>query len=130
MDSYHGRGVFRVKFEPRKKTQLEEDDNSTFWAGESLIDKTDLTPVLITTHLARGVPVLVKTLLGTNVEQLGFKVTYGKFDDNLWFPVNYSGEMKVRLLFLYARTISLGIAEFRFSKADVKSAIVFEDQTK
>jgi hypothetical protein len=43
------------------------------WAGEALIDKADLTPVLITTRLAHGIPVLVKTLLGTNIRQLGFK---------------------------------------------------------
>ncbi len=73
---------------------------------------------------------MVKTVFGTNLQQIGFKVSYGKFDDDLWFPVNYSGEMKVRLLFVYARTISMGLQNSGFQKADVKSAIVFEEQTK
>jgi hypothetical protein len=71
----------------------------------------------------------VKILLGTNIQQLGFKVTYGKFDDNLWFPVNYSGELKIRVLFLYARTISLGLVNSGFQNADVKSTIVFDKES-
>jgi hypothetical protein len=126
VEKYHDRAVFRITFEPRKKDHI--DDDGTPWAGEVLVDKADLTPVLITTHLARGVPVPVKILLGTNIQQLGFKVVYGKFDDNLWFPVNYSGELKIRVLFLYARTISLGLVNSGFQKADVKSTIVFDKE--
>jgi hypothetical protein len=126
-ENWHDRRVFRVMFEPRNKKSALADDN-TPWAGEALIDKADLTPVLIATHLAQGVPLPVKVLLGTNIQQLGFKVTYGRFDDNLWFPVNYSGEFKVRVLFVYARTISLGLANSGFQKADVKSTITFEKQ--
>ena len=126
-ENYRGHEVYRITFQPRPKP---EDNDGTPWAGEALIDKTDLAPVLITTHLAHGVPLVVKTVFGTNLQQIGFKVTYEKFDDNLWFPVNYSGEMKVRLLFVYARTISMGLQNSGFQKADVRSAIVFEDQTK
>lgn len=125
-ENYRGHQVYRITFEPRPKS---DDSHSTPWAGEALIDETDLAPVLITTRLAHGVPLVVKTVFGTNLQQIGFKVGYEKFDDNLWFPVNYSGEMKVRLLFLYARTISMGLRNSGFQKADVKSAIVFEDQT-
>ena len=124
-ETWHDRDVYRITFEPGKKGASGSDD-STPWAGEALIDKADLTPVLITTHLARGVPLLVKTVLGTNFQQMGFKVVYGKFDDNLWFPVNYSGELKVRILFLYARTISLGMTNSGFKKADVKTSITYE----
>lgn len=126
-ESYRGHDVYRITFQPRPKP---DDGDGTPWAGEALIDKADLAPVLITTHLAHGVPLVVKTVFGTNLQQIGFKVSYEKFDDNLWFPVNYSGEMKVRLLFVYARTISMGVQNSGFQKADVKSAIVFEDQTK
>jgi hypothetical protein len=124
-ENYRGHEVYRITFQPRPKS---DGDDGTPWAGEALIDKTDLAPVLITTHLAHGVPLVVKTVFGTNLQQIGFKVAYEKFDDNLWFPVNYSGEMKVRLLFVYARTISMGLQNSGFQKADVKSAIVFEDQ--
>jgi hypothetical protein len=119
-ETWRGRPVFRIAFEPRK------DADGTPWTGEALIDKADLTPVLITTRLARGIPVLVKTLLGTNIQQLGFKVAYDKFDDNLWFPVSYGGEMKTRLLFLYARTISFSLVNSGFQKADVNSTITYE----
>jgi hypothetical protein len=125
-EKYLGHSVYRIKFEPRGKS---DDNDGAPWAGEALIDKTDFAPVLITTHLAHGVPLVVKTVFGTNLQQIGFKVSYEKFDDNLWFPVKYSGEMKVRLLFLYARTISMGLQNSGFQKADVKSAIVFEEQT-
>ncbi len=128
-ETWHDHEVYRITFEPKPdQLQLSGDSDVTPWAGEVLVDKADLTPVLITTHLAKGVPLLVKTLLGTNIQQLGFKVTYEKFDDNLWFPVNYSGELKLRALFLYARTISLGLTNSGFQKADVKSTIVFQDQ--
>jgi hypothetical protein len=124
-EKYQGHDAYRITFEPRPKS---DDEGGTPWAGEALIDKTDLAPVLITTHLAHGVPLVVKTVFGTNLQQIGFKVSYGKFDDNLWFPVNYSGEMKVRLLFLYARTISMGLQNSGFQKADVKSVIRFDKQ--
>jgi len=122
-ENYRGHEVYRITFAPRSKS---EDNDGTPWAGEALIDKADLAPVLITTHLAHGVPLVVKTVFGTNLQQIGFKVTYEKFDDGLWFPANYSGEMRVRLLFLYARTISLGLVNSGFQKADVKSTITYE----
>ncbi len=126
---YRDREVFRITFEPRSKNGPRSDDHGTPWAGEALIDKADLAPVLITTHLAHGIPVLVKTLLGTNIRQLGFKVSYGRFDSNLWFPETYSGELKLRALFLYARTISMGLVNSGFQKADVKSNVTFEKLT-
>jgi hypothetical protein len=123
-ETWHGHDVFRITFEPAKKK--DKDDDQPFWAGEALIDKTDLAPVLITTHQARGIPLAVKTLLGTNLQQLGFKITYEKFDDGTWFPVSYSGEFKLRALFLYSRTISMGLVNSEFRRADVQSEIRFE----
>ncbi len=149
-ETWKGHDVFRITFEPLEKNdkrlrlkspgvkadldentgprepQDADDDHVVVaWAGEALIDKKDLTPVLITTHLAKGVPLLVKTLLGTNIQQIGFKLSYEKFND-LWFPVSYSGEFKLRVLFLYGRTIAMSLANSGFQKTDVKSAITFE----
>jgi hypothetical protein len=124
--TWHGYQVFRITFEPAKK-KGDDDDDQPIWAGEALIDKTDFAPVLITTHQARGVPILVKTLLGTNLQQLGFKITYRKFDDGVWFPVSYSGEFKLRALFLYKRTISMGLTNSDFRHADVESSVKFEN---
>jgi hypothetical protein len=127
-ETWRGRDVFRITFEPLRAKDRDEDDEdgSQIWAGEALIDKTDFAPVLITTHKARGVPVLVRTLLGTNIQQLGFKVTYRKFDDGVWFPVTYSGEFRLRALFLYGRTISMGVVNSDFRHADVESEVRFE----
>ncbi len=121
-EMWRGHEVFRVTFEPAKK----KDDDQAFWAGEALIDKTDFAPVLITTHQARGIPLAVKTMLGTNLQQLGFKITYRKFDNGVWFPVSYSGEFKLRALFLYARTISMGLTNSDFRHADIQSEVHFE----
>jgi hypothetical protein len=123
---WRGHHVFRITFEPaKKKDDDDDDDDRPIWAGEALIDKTDFAPVLITTHQARGIPILVKTLLGTNLQQLGFKITYRKFDDGVWFPVSYSGEFKLRALFLYKRTISMGLTNSDFRHADVQSSVKF-----
>jgi hypothetical protein len=123
-ETWRGHEVFRITFEPARTKN--EDEDRPIWSGEALIDKSDFAPVLITTHRARGIPVLVKTLLGTNVRQLGFKITYQKFDDGVWFPVSYSGEFKLRALFLYARTISMGLVNSDFRHADVQSAVRFD----
>lgn len=129
-ETWHGHNVFRITFEPLKKKAKdgEPGDDGPIWAGEVLIDKTDFAPVLITTHQTRGVPLMVKTLFGTNLEQLGFKITYQKFDNSVWFPVTYSGEFKLRALFLYARTISMGLVNSDFRHANAESAVRFEKQ--
>jgi hypothetical protein len=123
-ETWRGHEVFRITFEPARKN--DEDEDRPIWAGEALIDKIDFAPVLITTHQARGVPVLVKTLLGTNLQQLGFKITYQKFDDGVWFPVTYRGEFKLRALFLYSRTISMGLGNSDFRHAEIQSEVHFE----
>jgi hypothetical protein len=115
-EDYRGTTVYRVFFEPKG-----EGD----WAGEALIDLNEFQPVLITTHQAFKIPLLVKTALGTNVEHCGFKVTYKKFDDGLWFPVTYGGELRLRLLFFYARRIGVSMQNSGFQRADVSSKVNF-----
>ena len=125
-ETWRGHQVFRITFKPARKKDNDDEDDQPIWAGEALIDRTDFAPVLITTHQARGIPVLVKTLFGTNLQQLGFKITYQKFDGDVWFPVSYSGEFKLRALFLYKRTISMGLTNSDFRHADVQSSVKFE----
>ena len=117
-EEYRGHHVYRIDFSPKKSGEAP-------WAGEALIDKEACQPVLITTHLATGLPVAVKILLGTDVKQLGFKVTYQKFDDDVWFPVSYGGELRFRVLFLYARRVSMGLVNSDFERADVRSTVEF-----
>jgi hypothetical protein len=123
-EMYQDREVFLVSFKPKKVRHDDDDDHC--WAGEALIDTKEFQPVVITTHLAVGIPMVVKVMLGTNIQQMGFKVTYRKVDDKLWFPVSFGGELKIRALFLYTRTISMGAVNSEFRKADVQSSVVFE----
>jgi hypothetical protein len=123
-ESYKGREVYRIEFEPVKKSW----GDGVPWAGEALIDVEKLQPVLVTTYMAKGLPAAVKVLLGTNISQLGFKVTYEEFEDDLWFPVTYGGEFSVRGVFFYKRNISISLRNSGFERAEVTSRIAFEDQ--
>ncbi len=127
-EDYRGRQVYRVTFKPKRASLLDcdDDDDSTCWAGEALIDPKEYQPVLVTTWLAKGIPMAVQILLGTNIKFLGFKVAYQKFDEGLWFPVTYGGEFYVRGLFLYKRTIAMSVVNSGFQKADVSSIVSFQ----
>jgi hypothetical protein len=127
-EDYRGRQVYRVTFKPKRASLLDcdDDDDSTCWAGEALIDPKEYQPVLVTTWLAKSIPMAVQILLGTNIKHLGFKVAYQKFDEGLWFPVTYGGEFYVRGLFLYKRTIAMSVVNSGFQKADVSSVVSFQ----
>jgi hypothetical protein len=119
---YNDKDVFRVTFKP------DEKDHRRIWSGEALIDASEYEPVLVTTHMTRGLPTAVKIVVGTDVSQMGFKVTYRKFGDGLWFPVSYGGELRVRALFLYARRISIGAINSDFRRTDVQTQIEFGEE--
>lgn len=119
-EDYRGEPVYRVLFEPKPN----QEDND--WAGEALVDQKEFQPVVVTTHLAFKIPMAVRVLLGTNVQHLGFKVTYKKFDEGVWFPVSYGGEFKVRALFFYARKIGISMRNNDFARAAVSSKVTFE----
>jgi hypothetical protein len=126
-EDYRGTDTYRITFKPRKPSLFDADeDGNSCWAGEALIDAKEFQPVLITTWLAKGVPMAVQILLGTNVKHLGFKVAYRKFDEGLWFPVSYGGEFYVRGVFFYKRTIALAITNSGFRRADVTSTVSFD----
>jgi hypothetical protein len=126
-ENYRGTDTYRITFKPRKPSLFDADeDGNSCWAGEALIDAKEHQPVLITTWLAKGVPMAVQILLGTNVKHVGFKVAYRKFDEGLWFPVSYGGEFYVRGVFFYKRTIALAITNSGFRRADVTSTVSFD----
>ena len=117
-ETYRGRRVYRVTFEPKKG---QEGD----WKGEALIDVTEYQPVLVTTKMAYGVPAAVKVLLGTNIKGLGFTVSYEKFGDGVWFPVSYGGEFEIRAAFLYKRSASVSLVNTGFRRTDVTTGISY-----
>ena len=81
--------------------------------------------MLVTSAWTGKVPTAVTIALGTNVKQIGAKITYKRFDKDVWFPVQTGGEMTLRVSFLYARTIAFSATNRDFRKADVQSSIEF-----
>jgi hypothetical protein len=126
MEQYRGRPVWRVAFEPKPH----QDFGETIWKGEGLIDAEEYQPVYVTTRMALKLPVVVKTVLGTNLKGLGFAVSYRKFDDGVWFPVSYGGEFEVMGLFLYRRKISVSVVNSDFHRTDVTSNVAYAIEDK
>jgi len=115
----NGREVFHLTFRPRKK-----DDFG--WSGDAYVDTTAFQPVLVTTAMARKIPFAVRTLLGTNVPGLGFTVTYAPQADGVWFPVTFSTEFKIHILYFFHRQIFLNAENREFEKTHVTSRILDE----
>ena len=115
----NGRDVFHLTFRPKQK-------NDIGWSGNAYIDATAFQPVLITTGMARKIPFAVRTLLGTNFPGLGFTVTYAPQADGVWFPVTFSTEFKIHVLFFFHREIILDAQNRDFEKTHVSSRIVGE----
>jgi hypothetical protein len=115
----NGRDVFHISFRPKKK-----DDFG--WSGDAFIDTAEFQPVLVTTGMARKIPFAVRTLLGTNLPGLGFTVTYAPQPDGVWFPVTFSTEFKVNVLFFFHREIILDAQNRNFEKTHLTSRIVGE----
>ncbi len=113
----NGRDVFHISFRPKKK-----DDFG--WSGDAYIDTTAYQAVLITTGMSRKIPFAVRTLLGTNLPGLGFTVTYAPQPDGVWFPVSFSTEFKIHVLFFFHREIILDAQNREFEKTHVTSRIV------
>jgi hypothetical protein len=115
----NGRDVFHLTFRPKEK-------NDFGWSGDAYIDTTAFQPVLVTTAMARKIPFAVRTLLGTNVPGLGFTVTYAPQIDGVWFPVTFSTEFKIHVLFFFHREVILDAQNRDFEKTHVTSRIVGE----
>lgn len=113
----NSREVFHITFRPKNK-----DDFG--WSGDAYIDTTAYQPVLITTGMARKIPFAVRTLLGTNVPGLGFTVTYAPQADGVWFPVTFSTEFKIHVLYFFHRQLFLNAENREFEKTHVTSRIL------
>ena len=124
-EMYRGRPVYRIVFEPAGQGWEEFGDAP--WAGELLVDQAEHQPIVITTRLAKNLPVAVKVLLGTNIQQLGFKITYEKFDEDVWFPVSYGGEFMLKVVFFYKRNIAVAVKNSDFQRTVVSTRLTFDD---
>ena len=116
-ETVRGRKVYRVRFRPRDKNELT-------WAGEALIDAEEFEPVRVYTKLSRRIPFFVRTLLGTDLPGVGFNVEYRRFDENVWFPVSFGTEFRLRAVFFINRDITVSLENSAFERAKVQSTIV------
>lgn len=111
------RDVFHITFRPKEK-------NDFGWSGDAYIDTQAFQPVLVTTGMARKIPFAVRTLLGTDVPGLGFTIRYAPQPDGVWFPVNFSTEFKIHVLYFFHRQIILDAQNRDFEKTHVTSRIL------
>lgn len=116
-ENYRGREVYRVRFDPGPQAA---------WGGEALVDVAEFQPVLITSRLARNIPLWVQAVFGTNIKHLGFKVAYERFEEGVWFPATYGGEFDLKAVFVYKRKISLAVRNTGFRRAGAVSRIDYD----
>jgi hypothetical protein len=116
-ESISGRDVFHITFAPKDKSDYG-------WKGDAFIDTTAFQPVLVRTTLSRNIPLAVRALLGTNVPGLGFTITYAPQSGDVWFPVSFGTEFKIKVLFFFSREISISAQNRDFEKTHVTSTIV------
>jgi hypothetical protein len=113
----NGRDVYHIAFRPKEK-------NDFGWSGDAFIDTTAYQPVLVTTAMARKIPFAVRTFLGTDVPGLGFTITYAPQTNGVWFPVTFSTEFKIHVLYFFHRQIILDAQNREFEETHVTSRIV------
>jgi hypothetical protein len=124
-ENYRGAQAYRVRFEPKEKPKVEDLDDGAIWKGEALIDAQEYQPIMVSTQMAWKMPLAVRTLLGTNLQGVGFTVNYQKFQEGLWFPVSYGGEFELRAVFVYHRHMTINMTNSDFRRTDVQSNIAY-----
>ena len=110
------RSVYHISFQPK-------DNSENPWAGEAYIDAEEFEPVLVFTKLARRLPLMIRTLLGTDVPGIGFNVAYQRQPDGVWFPATVGTEFRVRAEFVVNRQVSLSLENSAFEHTHVESKI-------
>ncbi len=126
---FQATGPYKIAFAPRKK-----EPDSPPWKGEVAVDPETLYPRTMNSTFAYKIPMAVKIIFGISLRQLGYSVTYDKAIDNLWFPVSSGTEFSLRVLFGYARTLTLSMRNYDFRRASAESTVKFdpvkEEETK
>lgn len=113
----NGRDVFHIEFRPKDKSEFG-------WKGDAFIDSTAYQPVVVSTAMARKIPIAVRTLLGTSVPGLGFTIVYAPQPDGVWFPVSLGTEFKLHVLFFFSRQIIIDAQNRSFEKTHVNTRMV------
>jgi len=117
--TFQATSPYHLSFAPRKK-------DSAPWKGDILVDPETLHPRSMNSTFAYKIPTAVKIIFGISLRQMGYSVNYGKVIDDLWFPVTAGTEFSVRVLFRYARTITLSMTNSDFRRASAESTVTFD----
>lgn len=117
-EDFRGRPIHRIAFAGKSK--------ETPWAGETLIDAEDFHPVSVQNKLTFKMPLAARVMLGTNLRQTGFSLTFTRVAPGIWFPATYGTELRVDLLFAYKRVLTMNMESSDFKKVAADSSITFE----
>jgi hypothetical protein len=118
---FRSAGPYALAFSPRKSGA-----ESTPWKGEIAVDPQTLHPRTMNSTFAYKIPMAVKIIFGISLHQVGYSVTYDRAIDDLWFPVSAGTEFGLRVLFGYARTMTLSMKNSDFRRASADSTIRFD----
>ena len=118
-----GRDTYVIGFAPADSKDID-------WAGEAWIDEEELQPVRVFTHLNRKLPFAVRTLLGTDVPGIGFNVQYRRVEKDVWFPVSFGSEFRLRAVFFIKRDITMSMEASGFKRAQVDSRVSYEGRVQ
>lgn len=116
--TFQGRSAYHIGFGPK-------DKNDITWAGEAYIDKLEFQPILVFTKLSRRIPFAVRTLLGTDLPDVGFSVQYKRQQDGVWFPSSFGTEFRLKVLYFLNRDISVSLDNRDFQRTHVDSKIEY-----
>jgi hypothetical protein len=86
--------------------------------------------VRVTTRLARRLPLMIRSLLGTDVPDIGFNVMYQRQPDGAWFPATVGTEFRVRAEFVINRQVSVSLENTAFEHTHVASKIKAIEELK
>lgn len=124
---YKGRLTHQIAFQPKSKENCpKETCEPTAWTGDAWIDAKELQPVHIATELSFKMPFVVRSMMGTNVQQTGFAVTYQRVAENVWFPASYGTEFRFNLFFGYKRVVTMSLESTDFRRAAADSDVKYD----
>jgi hypothetical protein len=120
-EPFEGRPSYHIAFTPI-------DDEDTDWAGEAYIDAQEFQPIYVFTKLSQPLPFGVRKFMGIDLPGLGFAVHYRRQDDGVWFPTSLGSEFRIKVFFLFNRTMTVSLENKAFERTHVETKITGADQ--
>lgn len=66
---------------------------------------------------------MIRSLLGTDVPDIGFNVVYQRQPDGAWFPATVDTELRVRAAFIHNRQVSVSLRNRGFEHTHVATKV-------